>query len=128
MEAAAKGTAVTELPTKCGKCPMMGGVMCLDKRVPVSQALAAKRDSPPPDWCPLRGERRTVVQADLGRGGRVKHPPGTITWEEHLEVYAIYAQRYGHSQTPERIAERGGFGYEEAEMLLGRPLRTWEKR
>lgn len=72
--------------------------------------------------------KRAPVQADFAKGGRHKNPPGTIAWEEHLEIYEIYAQRYGHSQSPERIAERGGFGYDEATTLLGRPLRTWEKR
>lgn len=54
-----------------------------------------------------------------------KIPPGTIEWTEHEEVYAVYALQFGRSQSAERIAERGGFGYEEAEKLLGRPLKTW---
>lgn len=65
--------------------------------------------------------RRAPVQHDRSS------PPGTIDWEEHLEVYDCYASKYGRSQSAERLAERGGFGKLEAETLLGRPLRTWRR-
>lgn len=55
-------------------------------------------------------------------------PPGTITWEEHLEVWEAYAKRYGEGQSAERLAERGGFGYMEATSLLMKELRTWRPR
>ena len=71
--------------------------------------------------------RRAPVQRE--RWDRERHKPGkgpgTITWAEHLEVWSAYAGRHGTGQDAERIAERGGFGYGEAETLLGRPLRTW---
>lgn len=68
-------------------------------------------------------ERRAPVQ------GEWRHiPDGTITWEEHLEIHAAYAARFGHEQSAERISDRGGFGFWEAEKLLGRPLKTWAKR
>jgi hypothetical protein len=77
-------------------------------------------------------DQRTVVQGTGGRDatgrGPWKIPPGTITWAEHLEVYEAYAKRFGRDQSPERMAERGGFGKDEAEMLLGRPLTTWKER
>ena len=61
-------------------------------------------------------------------GGRTRRQPdGSITWEEHLEVFEKYAAKYGREQSAERIAERWGFGKEEAETLLGRPLQTWEE-
>lgn len=72
-------------------------------------------------------ERRAPVQGDL-RGGRWISPPGTISWEEHEEVWRAYAQLYGREQSAERIAERHGFGKTEAEKIVGRPLRTWEPR
>lgn len=56
--------------------------------------------------------------------GRVQ-VPGTIVWSEHLEVWEAYAKRWP-GQSAERIAERGGFGFFEAQDLLGRPLRTWQ--
>lgn len=55
-------------------------------------------------------------------------PEGTITWEEHVEVWTRYAAEYGSRQSAERMAERGGFGFYEAQNLLGRPLKTWDAR
>lgn len=69
------------------------------------------------------------VQGDGPQGApedRRRH--GVISWAEHLLVYEAYAAKYGRSQTPERIAERGGFGRREAEALLGRDLETWRAR
>jgi len=66
-------------------------------------------------------ERRAPVQADRQR------PAGSITWAEHLAVYEAYARKYGRSQSAERIAERGGFGYDEA-ALIGVQLKTWVQR
>lgn len=43
-------------------------------------------------------------------------PPGAA-WLARIEV-----------EPAERIVERGGFGKNEAEMLLGRPLTTWRAR
>lgn len=60
--------------------------------------------------------------------GHPKMPSGTVTWEEHLEAYAAYAKRYGHQQSAERLAERGGFGYYEISDLLGHEPKTWEPR
>lgn len=63
------------------------------------------------------------MQAERG------HPAGTISWDEHLEVWKAYARQYGYGcQSAERIAERCGFGYCEAEELLNRDLQTWEPR
>jgi len=92
-------------------------------------------------WCP--NHERAPVQGDgpyylpeshshrrewVGRNGSTS-PPGTISWWEHLEVYAAYEARYGKGhQSAKRIAERGGFSRLEAEELLGRPLSTWRRR
>jgi len=72
-------------------------------------------------------ERRAPVQGDhIERG--IDIPPGTITWAEHLLAYAAYSKRYGTSQSAERLAERGGFGYLELVMFLpGKPM-TWRRR
>lgn len=86
---------------------------------------------------PLNNERRAPVQGSgpyytsPGNWMRKKYPTkesGTIAWSEHLEVYEVYAKKYGKDQSAERLAERGGFGFFEAEMLLGRPLKTWQPR
>lgn len=52
--------------------------------------------------------------------------PGTISWDEHVTVWIVYAKKYGEDQSAARIAHRGGFSYWEAFKLLGRKLETWE--
>lgn len=66
------------------------------------------------------------VQGDLLRpADRPAREPGMIEWAEHLEVWRAYVKLCGADQTAERLAERGGFGFDEAAKLLGRELRTW---
>ena len=72
-------------------------------------------------------ERRAPMQGTCVKG-RWVHSPGTISWDEHLSAYAVYASKYGTSQSAERIAERGGFGFEEFVMLMGHEPKTWAKR
>ena len=75
--------------------------------------------------------RRAPVQRQRGCDGplgSLDMPEGTITWEEHVEVWTRYAAEYGSRQSAERMAERGGFGFYEAQNLLGRPLKTWDAR
>lgn len=69
-------------------------------------------------------ERRAPVQGD---GKPWSRPPGTISWEEHLEAWEVYDRRF-HGQTAARIAERGGFGFAELVGLLGRKPTTWRPR
>lgn len=54
------------------------------------------------------------------------HEPGTISWEEYLEAYVDYSRRFGKGQSAERLAERGGFSYNELVDHLRRPPKTWE--
>lgn len=68
---------------------------------------------------PMQGERAHM---------RDGIPDGTVAWSEHEEIYAAYADRYGRAQSSERIAERGGFGWSECKLLLGREPTTWSKR
>lgn len=65
--------------------------------------------------------RRAPVQGTYGsfRG------PGSIEWEEHLLAWTGYVAKYSGSQSAERIAERGGFGYDELVAFLGREPTTW---
>lgn len=72
-----------------------------------------------------RLERRVPVQGEFHRGANWRFNPGTISWGEHAEAYTEYAKRHGTSQTAERIAERGGFGYSELVKLLGHSPKTW---
>ena len=66
--------------------------------------------------------RRAPVQGDYGKTRRA---PGTVTWAEHEEAYTAYAARFGTSQSAERLAERGGFGYQEMTHFLGHEPTTW---
>jgi hypothetical protein len=58
-----------------------------------------------------------------GRKGLVH---GTISWDEHLEAWLVYKWAGHGSQSAERLAERGGFGYGELLDLLGRAPESWE--
>jgi hypothetical protein len=77
--------------------------------------------------------RRAPVQGDTNHQLPASHPkrppaargPGTISWAEHEEAWAAYAARYGRDQSAERLAARGGFGFEELRRLLGRDPSTW---
>lgn len=75
----------------------------------------------------MNNQRRAPIQGDywLPRG-TLGREPGTISWDEHLEAYAVYASKYGTSQSAERIAERDGFGYEEITILLGHAPKTYQ--
>jgi hypothetical protein len=79
--------------------------------------------------------RRAPVQADSGWHLRHvrkefadRHPSGTVLWTEHEEAWRGYAKKFpsSASQTAERVAERGGFGYEEMTGYLGHAPTTWE--
>lgn len=63
---------------------------------------------------------RAPMQGDR-RGTDAERLDGSIAWFEHLAGHA----HYGHSQSAERIAERGGFGYGEFTKMVGREPTTW---
>jgi len=68
-------------------------------------------------------ERRAPVQMTI-------NPPrgaGTVSWAEHLLAWEAYEKEYP-GQSAERIAERGGFCYNELCLFLGRPPTTWVLR
>jgi hypothetical protein len=72
---------------------------------------------------PVQGEH--FMRAPTGRKAV---PAGTVSWSEHLEAYEAYAVRFGKSQSADRLAERGGFGYWEITDLLGHEPTTWSVR
>lgn len=47
-----------------------------------------------------------------------RFPSGTIPWWLAKEVYKTYGRAFGHDQSLERLAERGGFGRSEVVNLL----------
>lgn len=43
--------------------------------------------------------------------------PRSIEWAVAEKIYVVYAALYGRSQSLERLAERGGFGWVEVGLL-----------
>jgi hypothetical protein len=70
-------------------------------------------------------ERRAPVQGHWRPRGQSR-PGGTIAWSEHVLIREAYARRCGKGQDAERIAQRGGFAYDDIIMFLGRAPETWE--
>lgn len=68
-------------------------------------------------------ERRVPVQGERHLG----IPAGTIDWSEHLQAWDQYHKTFW-SQDAETIAARGGFGYSELRLFLGRDPETWKPR
>jgi len=71
--------------------------------------------------------RRVPVQADRNLLPGVHFPPGTVSWDEHVEAWNGYAKHFGRDQDAERIAARGGFSFVELCAFLGRPPATWHR-
>ncbi len=86
----------------------------------------------------MTDERRAPVQSNKWEtnGGPCRQTEadglvgeGTIAWSEHVEAWTAYAALPGCSgQSAERLAERGGFGYQELCGYLGRKPTTWQPR
>lgn len=74
---------------------------------------------PPP--CP-RCSRAPVQQSDRANPQR---PRGTVAWWEHELAWHDYHRRWP-GQSAERIAERGGFGWDELVDQLGHEPTTWQ--
>lgn len=69
--------------------------------------------------------RRAPVQADSHRR------EGTISWEEHEAAWLGYKRKYPMSasyQDASRIADRGGFGWQELVDFLGYKPTTWQPK
>lgn len=48
----------------------------------------------------------------------------TVSWSLAEDAYEAYVAEFGHRQSLERIAERGGFSRKELVHLLGAPCET----
>ena len=72
------------------------------------------------DLARLRQEREArMFPIQLGWSRHpVKPHPTRIPWSIAELAYSVYANRYGTSQSLERLAERGGFGPGEMDMFL----------
>lgn len=76
---------------------------------------------------PVQGEGVWHLHADHPAREKGDKPPGTITWEEHVAAWNGYSSVYGKGQSAERMAQRGGFSYNELTHFLGYEPKTWEK-
>lgn len=68
--------------------------------------------------------RRAPVQASV----IFKKGAGFVSWEEHCLAWSEYVNQYGKKQSAERMAERGGFSYQELTEYLGFEPKTWTPR
>lgn len=83
----------------------------------------------PKERAPVQGDETYELYADHPSRKKNAKPSGTISWEEHVEAWNGYERKYGRGyQSAERIAERGGFGYEELMEFLGKEPTTWKER
>jgi hypothetical protein len=77
-----------------------------------------------PCLCSCHDAKATPPQPSEGRMFPVmyqrKDAPGPtrIPWSVADKAYSAYSARYGHSQSLERLAERGGFGAGELDMFV----------
>lgn len=55
--------------------------------------------------------KRCPIIGDYDR--RKSEPYGSVPWDIAVIAHKAYVAKYGNIQSLERIAERGGFGYEE---------------
>lgn len=86
-----------------------------ERRAPTQASIYVPRpDGTTGQGCALRphGSRGSVA--------------GSISWAEHELAWREYARQCGHSQSAERLAERGGFDWWELLLFLGREPESWE--
>lgn len=77
--------------------------------------------------CPtcICGRRAPLQRSDSIPRGHPGHGHESISWEEHCQAWSAYSTKYGKLQSAERIAERGGFSYDELVLFLGHAPKTW---
>lgn len=69
--------------------------------------------------------RRFPIQGEWSAKEWRRVPEATIPWDVAEKAYAVYAAKYGSSQSLERLAGRGGFGRTECRWLLDGAPRDW---
>lgn len=84
----------------------------------------------------LKKEKRVLVRPSMRdpvtqelREGLPGYELGTITWDEHVEAFAVHrAKNPAFGLSAKKIADRGGFEYLELVTYLGREPSTWKAR
>ena len=63
-------------------------------------------------------DRRFPIQGEGSSPRRPGYEPrGSVPWPVAERAYTAYAERYGRSQSIERMAARGGFGHREMDKF-----------
>ena len=63
-------------------------------------------------------ERMFPIQGETDRNTGIKRKAGQVPWGIAQLAYNHYSKLYGTSQSLERLAERGGFGWSELYNFL----------
>lgn len=109
---------------RCGRKPTPEGYdACLGKIDGIKFACCGHGVTSPS----FVGDRRVPVQGIFERG-KWKVLPGTISYEEHFLAWEAYQKKWHSHQSADRIAERGGFDWNELVEFLGREPETWRSR
>ena len=106
------------MPGRCG-LPGCGWYAATPEPCPCGNVLCEGTRVAPP-------ERRFPIQAGIRSarwraGGPIAEPAGSVPWSVAERAYETYRGRYGSSQSLARLAERGGFGWSELDLLIGDP-------
>ncbi len=89
---------------------------------PRQRSIASTWKDLPAGYAPMQGTNMLRPHQEGYRD------PGMVEWAEHVEIWNAYAKQYGTEQSAVRMAERGGFGFDEAAKLTGTPPKTWLAR
>jgi len=95
--------------------PLICYCKCDDSPVRVE----GKKESLYRTWLDSRYKKvaeRQAKEAKSARVFRMQDGPD-LPWSVAEQIYAMYSELYGTSQSMERISERGGFCYEEVSFL-----------
>ena len=94
-------------------CDAMDELRAKDKRIEELETAARNATAIEPRRAPVRQSRMR------------NKPNGTITWDEHVEAWRDYEQRYRGPHSAERVSSEGGFDYAELVCFLGHQPKTW---
>lgn len=72
-------------------------------------------------YCRCRAENAQASECPTGAGCSTRRFPmqrgPDIDWTTAEKIYAMYSALYGTQQSLERLAQRGGFGWKEVEVI-----------
>ena len=90
-----------------------------DESVAAFESLVPTPQPEPERRAPVRGNHLWC---------HLERAPGTISWYEHLQAWDGYCKAGYSSSSAERIADVGGFEWQEIVKCLGHEPTTWKPR